>query len=123
MSGINYLFDTNAVLYFLNQPRKLHDGTVVFISFVNELGSWSYSKLSSNEEKAITHFLKLIEIINIDQQIKNTTITLRQKYLLKLPDAIICATAMIHKLILVTNDLKLHKISEIKCCHLEDITE
>ncbi len=123
MSGINYLFDTNAVLYFLNQPRKLHDGSVVFISFVNELELLSYSKLSSNEDKAITHFLKLIEIINIDQQIKNTTITLRQKYLLKLPDAIICATAMIHKLILVTNDLKLHKISEIKCCHLEDITE
>ncbi len=123
MSGINYLFDTNAVLYFLNQPRKLHDGSVVFISFVNELELLSYSKLSSNEEKAITHFLKLIEIINIDQEIKSTTITLRQKYLLKLPDAIICATAMIHKLILVTNDLKLHKISEIKCCHLEDITE
>ena len=123
MSGINYLFDTNAVLYFLNQPRKLHDGSVVFISFVNELELLSYSKLSSNEEKAITHFLKLIEIINIDQEIKSTTLTLRQKYLLKLPDAIICATAMIHKLILVTNDLKLHKISEIKCCHLEDITE
>ena len=123
MSGINYLFDTNAVLYFLNQPKQLQDGSVVFISFVNELELLSYSKLSSNEDKAITHFLKLIEIINIDQQIKNTTITLRQKYLLKLPDAIICATAMIHKLILVTNDLKLHKISEIKCCHLEDITE
>ncbi len=123
MSGINYLFDTNAVLYFLNQPKQLQDGSVVFISFVNELELLSYSKLSSNEEKAITHFLKLIEIINIDQEIKSTTITLRQKYLLKLPDAIICATAMIHKLILVTNDLKLHKISEIKCCHLEDITE
>lgn len=123
MSGINYLFDTNAVLYFLNQPKQLQDGSVVFISFVNELELLSYSKLSSNEEKTITHFLKLIEIINIDQEIKSTTITLRQKYLLKLPDAIICATAMIHKLILVTNDLKLHKISEIKCCHLEDITE
>jgi len=46
MSGINYLFDTNAVLYFLNQPRKLHDGSVVFISFVNELELLSYSKLS-----------------------------------------------------------------------------
>ena len=51
------------------------------------------------------------------------TITLRQKYLIKLPDAIICATAMSHKLTLVTNDMKLHKVSEIKCCHLEDITE
>ena len=61
--------------------------------------------------------------INIDQEIKSITITLRQKYSLKLPDAIICATAMIHKLTLVTNDLKLHKISEINCCHLEDITE
>jgi predicted nucleic acid-binding protein len=124
MSGSNYLFDTNAVLYFLQQPKKLEDdSSAVFISFVNELELLSYSKLSSNEEKAIKHFLKLIEIINIDQEIKNITITLRRKYLLKLPDAIICATAKIHKLTLVTNDLKLHKISEIKCCHLEDITE
>lgn len=124
MSGSNYLFDTNAVLSFLNQPKKLQDdSSAVFISFVNELELLSYSKLSSNEEKAIKHFLKLIEIINIDQKIKNMTITLRQKYLLKLPDAIICATAKIHKLTLITNDLKLHNISEIKCYHLEDITE
>ena len=51
------------------------------------------------------------------------TVTLRKKYLLKLPDAIICATAMMNTLTLVTNDLKLHKISEITCCQLEDITE
>ncbi len=125
MSGNSYLFDTNAVLSFLNQPKQLQDddSSAVYISFVNELELLSYSKLGSNEEKAIKHFLKLIEIINIDQEIKSITITLRQKYLLKLPDAIICATAMTHKLTLVTNDLKLHKISEIKCCHLEDITE
>ncbi len=123
MSGINYLFDTNAVLYFLNQPKKLQDGSSdVFVSFVNELELLSYSKLSSNEETAIKHFLNLIDIINIDQEIKSVTVTLRQKYSLKLPDAIICATAMVHRLTLVTNDLKLHKISEIKCCHLEDIT-
>jgi hypothetical protein len=124
MSGTNYLFDTNAVLYFLNQPKQLQDNnSAVFISFINELELLSYSKLSLNEEKAIKHFLKLIEIINIDQEIKSMTITLRQKYLLKLPDAIICATAMSHKLTLVTNDMKLHKISKIKSCHLEDITD
>jgi len=79
--------------------------------------------LSSIEEKGIKKFLKLIDIINIDQDIKNMTIKLRQKYLLKLPDAIICATAQFHKLTLITNDLKLHKISEIKCSHLEDIVD
>lgn len=64
MSGTNYLFDTNAVLYFLNQPKQLRDNSsAVFISFVNELELLSYSKLSSNEEKAIKHFLKLIEIL------------------------------------------------------------
>ena len=124
MSGSNYLFDTNAVLSFLHQPKILQDdSSAVFNSFVNELELLSYSKLSSNEEKAIKHFFKLTEIINIDREIKSTTITLRKKYLLKLPDAIICATVKIHKLTLVTNDLKLHKISEIKCCQLEDITE
>ncbi len=124
MSGISYLFDTSAVLYFLHQPKQLQDNSSsVFVSFVNELELLSYSKLSSKEEKAIKHFLKLVDLINIDQEIKSMTITLRQKYTLKLPDAIICATAMVHKLSLVTNDLKLHKISEITCCHLGDITE
>jgi predicted nucleic acid-binding protein len=124
VSGISYLFDTNAVLYFLHQPKQLQDNSsTVFVSFVNELELLSYSKLSSKEEKGIKHFLKLVDIINIDQEIKSKTITLRQKYLLKLPDAIICATAMVHKLTLVTNDLKLHKISELTCSHLGDITE
>jgi predicted nucleic acid-binding protein len=124
VSGISYLFDTNAVLYFLHQPKQLQDnGAAVFVSFVNELELLSYSKLGSNEERAIKHFLKLVDIINIDQEIKSLTITLRQKYALKLPDAIICATAMANRLTLVTNDRKLHKISEITCSNLGDITE
>ena len=50
MSGSNYLFDTNTVLYFLNQPKKLQDDSSdVYVSFVNELELLSYSKLSSNE--------------------------------------------------------------------------
>ncbi len=50
MSGNNYLFDTNAVLSFLHQPKILQDDiSVVFISFVNELELLSYSKLSSTK--------------------------------------------------------------------------
>ncbi|NJO18316.1 MAG: PIN domain-containing protein [Thioploca sp.] len=41
------------------------------------------------------------------------TITLRRQYRLKLPDAIIAASAIITDALLLTNDSQLHKIPEL----------
>lgn len=45
-------------------------------------------------------------IINISQDIAERSVALRQEYKLKLPDAIILATAQLHRLELITRNTK-----------------
>jgi len=116
MNGNNILLDTNACLYILSDKNKakiLVENTI-YISFVTELEILSYPEISEYEQNIILKFISKIEIIDIDQTIKKNTIELRKKYKLKLPDAIISSTALAMNLVLITNDNKLHKITEIK---------
>jgi len=56
----------------------------------------------------------LIQILYIDYNIVKIVVTLRKKYKIKLPDAIISATCLVKNAKLITNDLRLNKINEIK---------
>jgi predicted nucleic acid-binding protein len=115
------LLDTNAVLYILSnkQNREILRGNHLYISFVTELELLSFPAINDEEKEIINQFIKNTEIIDIDIIIKEKTIELRKRYRLKLPDAIICATALLQKCILVTNDTKLINIKEIKSVTLK----
>ncbi|MDR2841398.1 MAG: PIN domain-containing protein [Paludibacter sp.] len=52
-------------------------------------------------------------IIDINYHIKKTAIQIRQNYRVKLPDAIIAATAIQYNLTLVTADKGFSKIAEL----------
>lgn len=45
-------------------------------------------------------------------------IVIKKKYKLKLPDAIIASTAIIHDTILITEDKDFSKIQELTCTYL-----
>jgi len=121
MNGNNILLDTNACLYILSDNKKavILNQKNVFISFVTELELLSYSLLNDNEIIIIKNFINKVEIIDVNQDIKTITINLRKKYKLKLPDAIIIATAYCLDFTLITNDKKLLKIIEIKTQNLK----
>ena len=68
---------------------------------------------SEKEEVFIRSFLNCLEIIYIDEMIVEIVIGLRKKYKIKLPDAIICASAILNKETLITNDIRLKKIDEL----------
>lgn len=53
-------------------------------------------------------------MIVIDESIKSIAIALRKQHRLKLPDAIIAATAQSLKALLLTNDLKLASLTTLK---------
>ncbi|MBI4549009.1 MAG: type II toxin-antitoxin system VapC family toxin [Ignavibacteriae bacterium] len=115
MSGNKILLDTNAVLYLLGgklSPRQIPKGFYV-ISFVSELELLSYPNLTEIDEKSIKKFLTDVEIIDVTPEIKRQTITMRKQYNLKLPDAIICATALSSNALLVTFDKSLRKVTEV----------
>ncbi|MHC5818298.1 MAG: type II toxin-antitoxin system VapC family toxin [Nostoc sp.] len=108
------LLDTNVVLYFLGGRllNPLPSGQY-FISVVTEIELLSYPSLSLEEEAQIIDFLNKITVVGIDNNIKKLTIAFRKQYRLRLPDAIIAATAKSLNAILFTNDLKLANLTEI----------
>ncbi|KOP25562.1 twitching motility protein PilT [Hapalosiphon sp. MRB220] len=109
-----FILDTNIVLYFLGGrlANPLPSGQY-FISVITEIELLSYPSLSPDEETQIIDFLNKISVVSIDNEIKNLTISLRKQYRLRLPDAIIAATAQSLNATLFTNDVKLTNVTEI----------
>lgn len=78
----------------------------------------SYHFISENEEDQIKKFLTEIPVVQIDTLIKNRAIELRKKYKLKLPDAIIIATAIELNAVLLTNDESVKVVKEV---HIQSV--
>ena len=116
MSGINLLTDTNIILYLLGGDRDIAgilSGRIVHLSFINELELLSFPQLSSEDAQIIREFLRETIIIDINESIKAHTIYMRTKYNLKLPDAIVAATARFLQIPLLTADRDFKQIMEI----------
>ena len=121
MNGNNILLDTNAIIYFLNGKFLLNNEYNIFTSIISEIELLCYPKITSAEENIIKDFLNNINIINLDKYIKHETITIKREISIKLPDAIILATAKVNNLILLTQDEGILKYNgykdiEIKKC-------
>ncbi len=116
MNGIDYLADTNAILYFLsgNNCMKPYKFSSFAFSIISEMELLSYSGITDSEEERIQEFLAKSSAISITPAIKNLTIQLRRKYNIKLPDAIIAATSIANDLPLITADIGFKRISELK---------
>ena len=114
------LLDTNIILYFLSGRLKepLTDNDY-YASVITQLELLSYPSLEKKEESSIEEFLKQIEIVDLNHVINKKTVEIRKKYQLKLPDSIIVATAIFLDVEILSNDLRLAKITEIKCRNLE----
>jgi len=117
MSG-KILLDTNAVIYALNGGLILPKADYC-ISIITEMELFSYSKLTKLEEQNIKNLLSHFKIFNITESIKNKTIEIRKTYGIKLPDSIICATAL-NRATLISNDKQLSKIIDLDILSLEE---
>ena len=108
------LLDTNVVLYFLGGriANPLPSGQY-FVSVITELELLSYPNLSSDEDTQIRDFLSKITVVGIESSIKALAIALRKQYRLRLPDAIIAATAQSLNATLFTNDVRLANLAGV----------
>lgn len=115
--GLNYVIDTNVILYFLGGKLAdpLPDDGQILISVISEIELLSYPSLIPEEEKVIKEFLSDTRIVNLTEDVKNKAIQLRRKYAIKLPDAIIASTALICRAEFITNDKRLAKVSHLQC--------
>jgi predicted nucleic acid-binding protein len=108
----NIFFDTNAVLYFLADKEIKNTFLAdieITISFITEIELLCYPNLSVEEEENIKEFLENINIVNINDFIKEKTIFFRKKYNIKIPDAIIISSSYMLNIPLVSNDKQLLK--------------
>ncbi|NEQ40630.1 MAG: type II toxin-antitoxin system VapC family toxin [Okeania sp. SIO3I5] len=108
------VLDINVALYYLSGRlvNPLPNATY-FVSVVTEIELLSYPNLTPVEEVQIRDFLAQIIVVDINYHIKELAIALRKSYRLKLPDAIVAATAQSQNAELFTNDTKLTNLTEI----------
>ena len=66
-------------------------------------------------EQNLIDFVNFSEVYHIDDEIIDSTINLRTKYNIKLPDAIVAATAIVNNFILISHNIKdFQKITELQ---------
>lgn len=107
--SINYLFDTNILIYLLNDrlAENLPNGRYGY-SVITEIELLSFPALTTTDAQIINNYLSNIVLLNLTETIKQKTISLRRACRIKLPDAIIAATAIESGAILLANDKTLH---------------
>ena len=89
------------------------------VSVITEMELLSYPQIDTPTEQKIQAFLAQLTLVNLDEPIKAKTIQLRHQYTLKLPDAIIVATALTLNVPLLSNDLRLNRIADLDCRQLK----
>ena len=117
MNGIRILCDTNSIVYLLDGNRdvaRLLDGKQIYLSVITELELFGKQNLSDNEIKIIEVLLDECFVIDINQEIKRIYREIKQNNTIKLPDAIIAATAIYLDIPLLTFDRGFKNISLLK---------
>jgi len=109
-----YLLDTNAIIYLISGRLvlPLPDGQYS-VSIITEIELLSFPGLSAEEEQKIRDLLFLLNRVQLTDAVRDETIRLRRKNRLKLPDAIIAASAMIDDAVLLTSDHAFSSIDEL----------
>jgi len=113
MNGIKRLLDTNIIIGLLKGNSEavvmLHGIglEVCAYSAVTRMELLGFPDITDLERQSINALLNRMLRLSINHEIEETTITFKQRYRVKLPDAIIAATAITHNLELLTLDKKL----------------
>ena len=117
MNGIDYIIDTNILIYILQGNPKVRyfaQEEGLGISCITEMEVLGKYQISTLEKQIIDRFLNRCYIFEINTQIKQLAINIKQQKRMKLPDAIIAATAIKNKVILVTADKDFEKVPNLE---------
>lgn len=108
--GKRYLLDTNTVLDYMGNklPGKAKNliaqiiDDEINLSVINKIELLGFSKV----EQDLIDFVGCSNIHPIDEVVVDKTIEMRSLYKIKLPDAIIAATALVNELAIITRNTK-----------------
>jgi predicted nucleic acid-binding protein len=103
---VKAVFDTNILIDFLSGRREAREEIARFDAPAISLVTWMEVMVGATVAEAVTvrAWLSTFEVIGVDQPVAEEAVALRQIRRLKLPDAIVWATARTRGSLLVTRD-------------------
>lgn len=118
MNGIEYLLDTNFILGMLKSTPEVLDQLTArqltadqcAYSAVSRMELLGFPGITHEEDALIRLRLSMFRYLAIDSVIEDRAIALRRTRRVKLPDALIAATALSHGLQLLTLDVGLQVV-------------
>ncbi|MCL6461482.1 MAG: PIN domain-containing protein [Flavobacterium micromati] len=119
---IDFIADTNFLIY-LHEGKSFVEPFLNYnfgISFISEIELLGHKNITQQDENSLIELLKDCFILNFSDIIKVQTIKLKQKYAIKLPDAIIASTCIIFETPLITSDQGFKYIKELDLILLEN---
>jgi len=120
MNGSRFLLDTNAVVALLAGQGSI-DGVLsnaewVGISVITKVEFLVFPQLDEHDRYLFDEFAKCVDVVGIESKsddLIEKTIFLRRTYKIKVPDAIIGATALEMGATLLTLDNGFRKVKEL----------
>src|ERR1700740_365759 len=111
---MKYLLDSNVVINYLNgsipasgmQMINVIVDTAPLISVVTKMETLGFNFQSAEEQNLTETFINGSIVLSIDDKVVSKTIDIRKTEIIKLPDAIIAATAFVNDLILLTRNTR-----------------
>ena len=114
MNGKRYLLDTNAVIQLLvgnpSLRKMVENSDFLAISVISKLEFLSYPDLTEDEKIAFHELLEDLTVFDLtasDDALIQEAVAMRIDGGLKLPDAVIAATALVNDCEVITNDAHL----------------
>jgi predicted nucleic acid-binding protein len=117
-----YLIDNNVISNFfsgffsekgMNFIAAIIDETPT-LSVITEIEALSWINHVKNKEQIVTSFINDANVLPLTNDVVARCISIRRAKKIKIPDAIIAATAITHNLTLITSDTDFNKIPELK---------
>jgi predicted nucleic acid-binding protein len=107
--GQGFLIDTNVVIDHLSNRLPPDAASEIdklpgIISVITRIELLGWYNATAMQLAKIKPFIDNARIINLSEEIIQQTITLRQHYKMKLPDAVVAATAIVHNYTLLTRN-------------------
>jgi toxin FitB len=121
--GTRFLLDTNIVIYYCNgtMTQKANDflqtevDKGIYISVVTEIETLGHNSVLEYEAIVNKAFISSSILVELTRDVVEKTIEIKKLRKMKLPDAIIAATALVHDFTLISrNDGDFKKIAGLK---------
>ena len=109
MSGRRLLLDSNIIIYVAK--KQLDPGGFIqpedelFISDISYMETLGFPFSDENEKREIKALLDVLFRFSIEESIVQKVVEIKQQRRIKLPDAIIAATAIVHNCSIVTRNV------------------